>query len=775
MSDTENPNYNDGLEEYVKDFKIFVDTCSFLYSQDDNFWIRLVDLLSIHKRFIFIPVSVANELKKVANSKNSSDEVRNLARKRLLMINQMLDHDLVKIYGTGNDTFSDNIFQAAFMHYRIKYKLLLITQDNDLAKDILRINENLSTQANKVEAKRIGSNGELRGYGWEKSKTEGRRKFSFDDTDEIAPFRICQNVTAISNALITNTLETKTGSRLFTPRAEMIILGEEIASGGEGIIYKTNTDYVAKIYKPDHLTIRRREKLKLMLSRPIKYEGVCWPVSDLYNERKEFVGFLMPLAKGKEIQRSIFLPPLFKKIFPDWKKRDTVELCVTILRKIAYLHSHNIIIGDINPANILVVSPKEVFFVDVDSWQIEDFPCPVGTINYTAPEIQRKNFDSFLRTIGNENFALATLLFMIMLPGKTPYAQQGGEDPITNIINMDFSYPLGEATNRKTPDGMWRFMWSHLTFKVKERFYQTFRKGESHAAENTRLNAKMWLALFVAYLNLLDNGKMAEQDKMSEEIFPTRFKMSKDKNYVKCMFCDEMILEESNRKVCRKCGDKVVYEHRCECCGKEMVFSYHEKYNLGLKHGYSYCSDCRSKIQHKAFCTNCGKRFEMDGGEVDYYKTHDFDMPKLCPECRKKNHEIVKCPICGRSVEFGKTVEGFCRDCLDKDLIPPYRCENCYTTIRFTNYDKYILKRTAPYTLCKKCYEEKQQNKNRSAHGAYCTECGEYFTMTNGEVEFYQSRGLDLPKRCPKCRGTSKTERRPQSTVGKSIFGSFFK
>lgn len=99
-----------------------------------------------------------------------------------------------------------------------------------------------------------------------------------------------------------------------------------------------------------------------------------------------------------------------------------MTLCITILKKLKYLHDRNVILGDINPNNILVVSPTEVYFVDTDSYQIEGFPCPVGTINFTAPEIQRKDFSTFLRTIGNERFAVATLLFMIMLPGKPPYS-----------------------------------------------------------------------------------------------------------------------------------------------------------------------------------------------------------------------------------------------------------------------------------------------------------------------------------------------------------------
>src|SRR5574344_1224698 len=199
-----------------------------------------------------------------------------------------------------------------------------------------------------------------------------------------------------------------------------------------------------------------------MFSKEIECEGVCYPVAALYNSNKEFVGYMMPKARGKELQKSIFIKPLFLKNFPNWKKRDTVELCITILEKIKYLHDRNIVMGDINPANILVVSPKEVYFVDTDSYQVENFPCAVGTNNYTAPEIQRKHFSDFLRTMGTENFAVATLLFMIILPLKPPYSQQGGEDPINNIIRMDFSYPFGDNSNKKTPDGPWRYIWSHL-------------------------------------------------------------------------------------------------------------------------------------------------------------------------------------------------------------------------------------------------------------------------------------------------------------------------
>lgn len=33
-----------------------------------------------------------------------------------------------------------------------------------------------------------------------------------------------------------------------------------------------------------------------------------------------------------------------------------------------------------------------------------------------------------------------------------------------------------------------------------------------------------------------------------------------------------------------------------------------------------------------------------------------------------------------------------------------------------------------------------------------CKDCGEKFTVSAKEQEWYQNKGFELPKRCPKCR-----------------------
>jgi serine/threonine protein kinase len=184
------------------------------------------------------------------------------------------------------------------------------------------------------------------------------------------------------------------------------------------------------------------------------------------------------------------------------------------------LHAANILVGDINPLNILINKDSDdVWFVDTDSFQIENYPCPVGTINFTAPEIQGQKYTSFLRTKDHELFAVATMLFMILLPGKPPYSQQGGGTLGENIKNMQFRYPFRnedeniEHRGEKLPSGPYRFIWSHLSFGIKEAFHETFR-------ENKRVSLEMWLDLLGKYKFNIDAGYL------SDKLFPIEAKVT---------------------------------------------------------------------------------------------------------------------------------------------------------------------------------------------------------------------------------------------------------
>lgn len=697
------------LIDIVKNYKIFIDTCSLLSEPAESFWEHIIPILIDEKKDIVVPFRVYEEVEKFATDveyckrKASDNPGLNQAAKRAKeRIIKLQAEGLVRVMGDKNDNFADNVFQTVFTQYRMKYNLILITQDKKLTADILRISESESVRVStKTLVRRINKHGYLSFSDPLKDETKKvePRKFNSQPQTNYSEKKAAEESLPISedeifahsdaltvtSGLVTVSLFPKEGDTVTAERGgnrNPIKLGKAGPSGGEGTIYSTDIpNVVAKIYKPGKVDRAKFEKLKLMMTKNINCEGVCFPIAMLYNSKDEFVGFLMNKAQGKELQKCLFLPQLLKKYFPDWKKKDTVQLCITILKKLKYLHDRNIILGDINPNNILVVSPNEVYFVDTDSYQIEGYPCPVGTTNYTAPEIQRKKFDTFLRTMGNEQFAVATLLFMIMLPGKPPYSLQGGEDQVENIINGDFAYASGERTNGKAPEGVWRYIWSHLPRYLKDDFYETFRKGGLQNTENTRFSDDDWIRKFEHYAELLSdpNGKFLTNDSMSADLFPIRLKKDANTTYIKCRLCGREVDEERTEQgycrdclrtgetyKCSRCGDDIVFTNYqklirharkydvCKACNDklnsiykrypcanpscknmvEVTYRFKEQLESNGKSLPTVCRDCRDAVYMRSRCSVCNRPFEITFGEKEYFDNKGFDLPKKCPNCR---------------------------------------------------------------------------------------------------------------------------------------------
>jgi CxxC-x17-CxxC domain-containing protein len=56
-----------------------------------------------------------------------------------------------------------------------------------------------------------------------------------------------------------------------------------------------------------------------------------------------------------------------------------------------------------------------------------------------------------------------------------------------------------------------------------------------------------------------------------------------------------------------------------------------------------------------------------------------------------------------------------------------------------------------------------------------CRDCGQTFTFTEGEQDFYNSKGYTQPTRCPACRATKKAQRAASdSGYGDSGYGDSY-
>ena len=544
---------------WSKDTRVFVDTSSLMEDASALFmWNLAGTLREKGLRPLIVARSVAEELNRLTSHKNEVTSRK--AQDAIGLVESLRNEENAEIVGEKDDgEFADNLFQTIFTQLRLKYRLVLITQDRGLAKDILSLNSSASVERILgIDAFRIGDSGSPQHWRLDPGHPSGVRYIE-PNSQEIpqqrrvgepstTPFKLQKHARRLDDTPTSISSIPGPGDVVRDAKGVRLSLSVELGSGGEGITYETDGGLVCKVYNRDRLKQTTIDKIKLMTSREVRHPAICWPVSLAYNSNNEAVGYLMPRAQGKELQRVVFIPPLLQKKFPHWTRLHLVKLTSTILKAVAYLHSLNVLLGDINARNIIVQDESTVFFVDCASYQVEGFPCPVGMSPYLAPELSGQKLSSILRTLEHEHFAIATLMFMLLHPGKPPYSHQGGGDPSKNVQKQHFPYPRGDKHGERMPAGPWRFMFSHLPWAMKNAFHEVFSDGK-------RLPIDKWQDLMRRYENDL------YKKYVSDEMFPKELKQLTKKQvelkggtWRSCNACGKGFGAFKNEdRICQKC------------------------------------------------------------------------------------------------------------------------------------------------------------------------------------------------------------------------------
>ena len=413
-------------------------------------------------------------------------------------------------------------------------------------------------------------------------------------------------------------LYTETGESVQLTGA-LIENGEE-AAGGEGVLYRTDhSNLVAKIYYRAQRTKRRYEKLNAMLQNPVNEPWICWPCSLLLNERGQFAGYLMPQAPSGTVQlgKSLFLlgkPTLHQKLFPDWRREDLVKTAIAITDGMKALHEKHILVGDINPGNILIDPKKvgQVFFVDCDSYQCFGYPCPVGTEEYTHPNMAERlhlsgklQFGQAMRTEAEEDYCLAILLFKLLNPGQSPFINTSDKDFLQTMKNGDFAF--ARTDNRVISHSAW-MIWKNFPVFLTEAFDQVFRQWK-------------WISAAEWNRYLLKYQEWIKTRNFSNELFPELYHEYKPENPIyqnkTCPLCKKIFNVPKNEsdkyKYCFDCGQRlrVLEQQRinmiCDVCGKPFLGNMKI---LHLKETLKYDAVCPSCWNMP--CARCGKKADID-------------------------------------------------------------------------------------------------------------------------------------------------------------------
>lgn len=206
-------------------------------------------------------------------------------------------------------------------------------------------------------------------------------------------------------------------------------------NGGEGEIYKLDDEAVAKIYHKDQLTRHRQEKV-LALSG--KYQFYC----GLFDETR----FAFPRSEAKDAVSTELLGfemrflgehPQLLDITYDLQNNKfrshngvalddnrAIALIYDLFSSLDTFHRARIILGDINPSNILYnFSTGKPIFVDLDTAHIEKYGCVAYKEEYIDPQVEKmgKNSDGTLKySCEGDQFAMSIIAYELFV-GVHPF------------------------------------------------------------------------------------------------------------------------------------------------------------------------------------------------------------------------------------------------------------------------------------------------------------------------------------------------------------------
>lgn len=231
--------------------------------------------------------------------------------------------------------------------------------------------------------------------------------------------------------------------KLYTAEHYVLLNEQPLGSGAEGNVYEvvapaTFKNYVAKVYHSHEQHAHREDKIKHLIASGANSHissSITLPQECIYNDKGNFVGFLMPKVKAPYHLTSLCSLSLPHNIPNAWYNKYTrVEqnlyfrllICKNLAEVVANLHqTKQYVFADLKPENIKINLKGDVFIIDIDSIQITQnqqllYPTEKVTPEYAPQEIKKINFKQEIVSEHWDSFSLGVIFYKVLL-GLHPY------------------------------------------------------------------------------------------------------------------------------------------------------------------------------------------------------------------------------------------------------------------------------------------------------------------------------------------------------------------
>lgn len=177
-----------------------------------------------------------------------------------------------------------------------------------------------------------------------------------------------------------------------------------LTEGGEGVIYELNGQII-KIYKPVVNMKSKKNKVQMLIKKSLPKEVVS-PKEIVVDRNGKFIGFSMDKVEGEEFKK------LTNRKFVTANNittKDVLSMLIKAQNVINELHKENIYIGDLNDQNILFDKQFNIYFIDCDSWTVENEKCEVAMDLFKDPLLNSNNFDE-----KTDTYAFSILIWKLL-------------------------------------------------------------------------------------------------------------------------------------------------------------------------------------------------------------------------------------------------------------------------------------------------------------------------------------------------------------------------
>jgi len=360
---------HDRLRDALKSHKILADTCFLMHRSFGQF---LEDYAAeFQGNRILVPRKVVQELQRTLKK---NDHRLQAVQDALRWVEQAIAKGIAEIRGEQSDdhtAVADHVISRVVEQHIAQHSILVLTNDRTLRDWIYaKKRAGCFSSRNSLLVVRFGpqngtphiwgqdagqpTNGQGPSTGGFAPPPRPRRPRPAPASKLPQPFARTGKLEGGLETPLHVKEDVEKAGCVFLYSGQQVRLVKKLASGGEGTVYETDQPGVlCKIYHPNRLTEGARQKIELMVSRRVTHPAICWPTEAVRDSQGVFRGFLMPRASGEPLGHGLFIPTVWLSKHPNWTRKDSVRLAISILEGIEYLHRMKVLLGDINPMNIL--------------------------------------------------------------------------------------------------------------------------------------------------------------------------------------------------------------------------------------------------------------------------------------------------------------------------------------------------------------------------------------------------------------------------------------